>query len=121
MNPHLWYDRQGRTIDAAKANTLLGDPAYKRVGLTEITSASDASVSYRVSTVWLGVNHNYVDGGPPILFETMVFGPENADEYMQRYATEDEARAGHAETITVVAATVPDETVTDLDHWPKTA
>jgi hypothetical protein len=50
----------------------------------------------------------------------MVFGPENADEYMQRYVTEEEARAGHAETVTVVAATVPGEEVTDLDEWPKT-
>jgi hypothetical protein len=120
MNPHLWYDREGQPIDVEKADTLLGNPDYKRVGLTEITSASNPDTSYRVSTVWLGVNHAF-GGGPPIIFETMVFGPENTDEYMQRYATEAEARAGHAETVTVVAATVPDETVTDLDGWPKTA
>lgn len=118
MNPHLWYDRQGQPIDAEQANTLLGDPAYKRVALTDITSASDSAVNYRVSTVWLGVNHSFGDE-PPIIFETMVFGPDNADEYMQRYATEEQARAGHAETVTVVAATVADEIVTDLDDWPK--
>lgn len=120
MNPHLWYDRDGQPIDVEKADTLLGNPDYKRVGLTEITSASNPDTSYRVATVGLGVNHAFGDG-PPIIFETMVFGPENADEYMQRYATEEQARAGHAETVTVVAATVPDETVTDLDGWPKTA
>lgn len=74
-----------------------------------------------MSTVWLGINHNFADEGPPIIFETMVFGLENADEYMQRYATEEEARAGHAETVTVVAATVADEIVTELDEWPKPA
>ncbi|WP_166903861.1 hypothetical protein [Mycobacterium sp. DL440] len=27
-----------------------------------------------VSTVWLGLNHSFTDDGPPIIFETMVFG-----------------------------------------------
>lgn len=119
MNPHLWYDRQGQPIDTQKASTLLADPAYKRVGLTDVTSSSDPGVDYRISTVWLGVNHSFGDG-PPIIFETMVFGIEGADEYMQRYTTEEQARAGHAETVTVVAATVADEIVTELDDWPKT-
>jgi hypothetical protein len=66
MNPHLWYDRQGQPIDTAKANTLLGDPAYKRVGLTDIASASNPDTNYRVSTVWLGVDHSFGDG-PPIM------------------------------------------------------
>lgn len=119
MNPHLWYNRQGQPISTEQANTLLGDPAYKRVGLTHVTSSSDPGIDYQISTVWLGVNHNYVDDGAPIIFETMVFGFDGADQYMQRYATEDQARAGHTETVTVVAATVADEVVTELDDWPK--
>ena len=111
----LWYDRQGHPIDTETADQRLGDTKYKRVALTDITSASDPEITYRVSTVWLGVNHNFTDDGPPIIFETMVFGPKDADEYMQRYSTEDQARAGHAETVTVVAATVPDERITERD------
>lgn len=121
-NPHLWYDRNGQPITTEQANTLLGDPAYKRVALTDITSASDPTVNYRVSTVWLGTNHNFVDDGPPIIFETMVFGGgEEQDQTMWRWSTEAGARAGHAEIVASVAATVPDENVTDLDDWPKTA
>lgn len=121
MNAHLWYDRQGQPINSEQANTLLGDPAYKRVALTEITSSSDQGANYQVSTVWLGVNHSF-DDEPPIIFETMVFADGNMqDQYMDRYATEEQARAGHAETVTVVAATVADEVITDLDGWPKTA
>lgn len=114
----IWYDRQGQPLSMEQANTLLGDMHYKRVALTDITSASDPGIDYRISTVWLGLDHNF-GGGAPILFETMVFGFDGADNYMQRYSTEEEARAGHAETLTVVAATVPDEQITELDDWPK--
>lgn len=47
----------------------------------------------RVSTVFLGLDHSYWDG-PPILFETMVFGGA-LDQEQERYATEEEALAGH--------------------------
>jgi hypothetical protein len=46
-----------------------------------------------VSTVFLGLDHNYW-GGPPILFETMIFGGKH-DQYQRRYCTYDEAEAGH--------------------------
>ena len=46
-----------------------------------------------VSTVFLGINHNWGEG-PPILFETMIFGGEH-DEDRWRYATWDEAIVGH--------------------------
>ena len=46
-----------------------------------------------VSTVFLGLDHNF-DGGTPILFETMVFGgPLN--EHMVRYTGWKQALAGH--------------------------
>lgn len=46
-----------------------------------------------VSTVFLGLNHQYGDG-PPLLFETMIFGGEH-DQYQERYSTWGEAEAGH--------------------------
>ena len=47
----------------------------------------------RVSTVFLGIDHNYL-GDKPLLFETMIFGGKY-DEEMQRYSTWDEAEKGH--------------------------
>ena len=47
-----------------------------------------------VSTVFLGMDHQFGDG-PPMVFETLVFGGPFADE-MDRYSTLDEAKAGHA-------------------------
>ena len=47
-----------------------------------------------VSTVFLGLDQNFGGGDIPILFETMVFGGP-LDQEMDRYATWDEALAGH--------------------------
>jgi len=45
----------------------------------------------RVSTVFLGLDHQFGDG-PPLLFQTMIFGGEY-DQW--RYSTWDEAVLGH--------------------------
>ena len=52
-----------------------------------------------VSTVFLGLNHNFTMQGPPILFETMVFGQPDDDEICERYETWDEAQKGHDEIV----------------------
>jgi hypothetical protein len=62
----------------------------------------DEGSQVEVSTVFLGLDYNWCDG-PPILFETMVFGGPLADE-MDRYATWDEAEAGHAAMVQRVRA-----------------
>jgi len=46
-----------------------------------------------VSTVFLGLDHQFGDG-PPLLFETEIFGGDR-DGDMWRYATWDEAENGH--------------------------
>lgn len=59
----------------------------------------------RVSTVFLGHDHNFAPWGPPILYETMVFlrpAPPGYEPPQWRYHTAAEAAAGHA---AVVAAT----------------
>jgi hypothetical protein len=51
-----------------------------------------------VSTVFLGLDHNW-HGGDPILFETMIFhGPLDRETW--RYCTYAEAERGHAEAMT---------------------
>lgn len=63
-------------------------------------SIADENVDgYRVSTVWLGMNHEWRDGHPPLIFETMVFGGEPWDGYMLRYTTEAQAVAGHDQLV----------------------
>jgi hypothetical protein len=53
---------------------------------------------YWVSTVFLGLNHNWALSGPPVLFETIVFSEKEdfgSDEQMARYCTYEEAERGH--------------------------
>lgn len=52
---------------------------------------------YRVSTVWLGIDHRFSDKGLPLLFETMVFHGDNYGNelYIDRYSTWAEAEEGH--------------------------
>lgn len=54
-----------------------------------------------VSTVFLGLDHNFWGEGPPILFETMIFGGEH-DGWMDRYATWEEAELGHLAAVRMV-------------------
>lgn len=51
-----------------------------------------------VSTVFLGLDHRYGDEGPPMVFETMIFGGPLAD-YQKRCSTWAEAEAMHAEAV----------------------
>ena len=48
----------------------------------------------QVSTVFLGINYNWVEG-PPLLFETAIFGGSQ-DGYKEWCSTWDEAEAMHA-------------------------
>ena len=65
-----------------------------------------------VSTVFLGLNHSYHLGGPPLLFETMVFPSQDnySDMLCWRYSTKAEAEAGHAAVVAgLEAGTAPED------------
>ena len=67
----------------------------------------------RVSTVWLGLDHNFLGiGSKPLLFETMVFDKPSTgqDIYMDRYTTWDEAVDGHKKAIQWVLDGCNDDT-----------
>ncbi len=63
------------------------EAADRYVGKTDVGEV-------HISTVFLGLNHCFGEG-PPVLFETMVFGGD-LDQEQERYTTWDEAEAGHA-------------------------
>lgn len=64
--------------------------ANRRVALDVVGEA-------RISTCFLGLNHQF-GGGPPILFETMVFGG-TLDGEQERCSTWEQALAQHAEML----------------------
>ena len=70
------------------------------IGVNDRTIARTEVGEVTVSTVFLGLDHNFF-GGTPLLFETLVFGGEHADD-MERYATLDEARRGHDRMVALI-------------------
>lgn len=65
---------------------------YKRVAIDTIEPGVD------VSTVWLGLDHNFWGDGPPLIFETMVFGGEE-NGATWRWPTKEKAIEGHASVV----------------------
>lgn len=86
----MFYDREGNEMSLdewADSFMLRHTPEYKQVAFEDMGEA-------RISTVWLGANHNMTGVGPPLIFETMIFGGPH-DRWTQRYSTETAALAGH--------------------------
>jgi RimJ/RimL family protein N-acetyltransferase len=67
------------------------DPHARRVAWTEVGE-------WTVSTVFLGIDHSF-GSGPPVLWETMVFGPDPWDEAQWRYTTRAAALAEHEQIV----------------------
>lgn len=52
-----------------------------------------------VSTVFLGLDHNWGLKGDPILFETMIFDKGGESVFCARYSTREQAIAGHQKAV----------------------
>jgi hypothetical protein len=66
---------------------------------------------YRISTVFMGLDHNFWDTGPPILFETMIFSDGATLDYQDRCSTWDEALEMHQRGLIWAVAKVAVESV----------
>lgn len=96
-----YYNRKGEPIDTMQWAMQFRDED-RVVAKTELPDGKT------VSTVFLGLNHRFGDG-PPLIFETMVFGPDSyIDMDCERYSTEEQAKAGH-EAMVAKWTTVPSE------------
>jgi len=99
-NIHLW----GKWLEAANrhiAEDKIGIPAWKRWLGNLLHLKKQEPV--RISTVFLGLDHNFSGTGPPLLYETMIFGGKY-DQHQQRYATKAEALAGHKKCVMLALA-----------------
>lgn len=77
----------------------VGDSLGVIIGKTLFTNTVE------ISTVFLAMDHQFGDG-PPLVFESMIFGetgdPEYPDNYQDRYTTVQEALAGHERLVSNV-------------------
>jgi hypothetical protein len=108
-----YYVLEGKTpvpLDRTQANLLIWgewfEHADRRVAQTQVGP-------YWVSTVFLGLDHNFTGTGPPILFETMVFSSDEEGERgspvdleMHRYSTWEVAEMGHHTIVQLVKLTL---------------
>ncbi len=78
--------------DSNVAGALLMDVQRRRVARTKVGTLE-------VSTVFLVHDHGFGSEGPPVLWETMIFGLEDDDEYTERYRSYDEAVTGHERAV----------------------
>ena len=88
------YDKDGNPISFGQWVDLSNQEGYRRVNWDEIGGV-------RISTVWLGLDHSWSASGPPVIFETMIFGGPH-DEYQERYTTLEAAKKGHALAVQLV-------------------
>ncbi len=70
---------------------------------TERHVAQDEIEGARISTVFLGLDHNPYFSGPPLLYETMVFGGV-CNDAIERCSTWEQAEAMHGRTCDLVRA-----------------
>lgn len=85
--------------DDARTWALWMQQASRRVAETWVTPM------LRISTIFLGLNHQFFEDGPPLLFETLVFRNGYADE-QERYSTWHEAEQGHEHMVDYVKETL---------------
>lgn len=90
------FDRQGAPISIDEWSRLNRDFDYRVV-------IQDGEVS----TVWLGLDHQYGDG-PPLIFESLTYDAAG-NEVMWRYSTEEQAREGHQRLLDLRGLVVPIE------------
>lgn len=111
-----FYDRAGLPLsDVFEWSRLFERDDYRRVARTVVTSGVGPPVEVQVVTIWTGLDMclRLAGDGPPLIFETMTARSDSRDMSSVRYASEDQALAGHADMVTAVRATLDAPTVVD--------
>ncbi len=68
-------------------------------GADRCVAKTEISDGVNVSTVFLGLDHNFM-GGTPVLWETMIFGGPH-DQYCDRYTSREDALRGHEMAVAI--------------------
>jgi hypothetical protein len=91
MSPHRYYTLNENGEPTAEPDLMKWavwyESANRKVAGTSVRGAT-------VSTVFLGINHNFSEG-PPILWETMIFGGPLDQEQSRCSGSREQAEAMH--------------------------
>lgn len=111
-----WFDRQGQPMEMLAWAEKFGDMDYKVVAQHWVRG-------WMVSTVWIGLNHNFnpFSQGPALIFETMIFPPGDespegmfCEDYCDRYPTEAAAHAGHDRALSYLREKLGPDALADI-------
>ena len=94
----MFYVLVGREVMAV---SLLEWSLWMSKSTNDRVIGRDTIDGIEVSTVFLGLDHRWLGGGPPLVFETMVF-PDG--DLIGRWSTIDEAEAEHDKIVAVYRA-----------------
>lgn len=91
MRPGYWIlDERGEPVPADAETWGFWFESADR----HVADDADEQTGWRVSTVFIGLDHNFSNAGPPVLWETLVFGGP-LDGEMERYTSRADALEGH--------------------------
>jgi hypothetical protein len=127
LDHDMYFDRQGRPMGMLDWARMMEDRDYSVVAQHWVRG-------WMVSTVWLGLNHNFTFKGAPVIFETMIFAPKDVtvgredwedgpdvagtmadlDQYQERYPTEEAAQAGHDRALAAMVHQIGDDAAMDV-------
>lgn len=100
MNHPFWYvlnehgvPVKSNMLDAAK---WLCDPNNAEARRVAFDSVGEA---HSVSTVFLGLDHDYTMKGPPVLWESALWDPEGVIEIQRCCGTREQAEALHQQML----------------------
>ena len=95
----MYYNREGKPI--TQEEWVKSFENFKE----KIVQQDNLPGGRRISTVWLGLDHDYAGLGPPLIFETMVFGEEGNETDCERCSTWEEAERQHEAMVEKVRST----------------
>lgn len=102
-------DRRPVPVDDAVEWSTWFAQADRRVAETWIDDV-------RISTVFLGLDHNFLDDQDPALFETVAFVGGAANK-TRRYFIWEEAEAGHADVVSQIRNEMETTRISAVDAW----
>ena len=85
------YRRDGTPYPRGERGLLEWARDFERWG-KRVVAQEYSPYGELLSTVWLGIDHNFF-GRRPLIYESMILSGDQ--EYMWRYSTEEEAFIGH--------------------------
>jgi hypothetical protein len=101
---YILEGREPKPVTMLQWAVWFGRRQYNR---QRIVAQTQIAPGLTVSTVFLGLDHNFSGKGPPLLFETMVFNDYGAGDCW-RWATWGAAEAGHLDVVDQMEAKLKD-------------